>query len=102
LLNTPQRPSQPPQRNDLLFLFFAQDIHLTEGKPHVIVNVLGSAPLAGFQVTLIGRFWVIPEARLYDQALDSTPHVRRPHLIGALHKQILPWQYRPTLDNPTK
>ena len=30
-LNAPQRPSQPPQRDDLLFLFFAQDIaHVTE------------------------------------------------------------------------
>ena len=39
-LNAPQRPSQPPQRDDLLFLFFAQDIHSMEGKPHVTVNVL--------------------------------------------------------------
>jgi hypothetical protein len=37
LLNAPQRPPQPPQRDDLLFLFFAQDIHSTEGIPHVIV-----------------------------------------------------------------
>jgi hypothetical protein len=35
---------------------------LTEGNPHVMLNVLGSTPLAGFQVILIGRFWVIPEA----------------------------------------
>jgi hypothetical protein len=27
-----------------------------------MVNVLGLAPLAAFQVILIGRFWVIPEA----------------------------------------
>jgi hypothetical protein len=26
-----------------------------------MVNVLGLTPLADFQVTLIGRFWVIPE-----------------------------------------
>ena len=26
-----------------------------------MLNVLGSTPLAGFQVILIGRFWVIPE-----------------------------------------
>jgi len=62
LLNAPQRPPQPPQRDDLLFLFFGQDIHSTEGIPHVMVNVLGLAPLAAFQVILIGRFWVIPEA----------------------------------------
>jgi len=32
-----------------------------------MVNVLGLVPLAAFQfqVTLIGRFWVIPEALLY-------------------------------------
>ena len=48
LLNTPQRPSQPPQRNDLLFLFFAQDIHLTEGKPPVIVQCPGSASVGRF------------------------------------------------------
>ena len=34
---------------------------LTEGNPHAMLNVLGSTPLAGFQVILIGRFWVIPE-----------------------------------------
>jgi hypothetical protein len=72
LLNTPQRPSQSPQRNDLLFLFFAQDIHSTEGKPHVIVNVLASVPLAGFQVTLIGRFWVIPEGHCNCSAYSWT------------------------------
>ena len=63
LLNAPQRPPQPPQRDDLLFLFFGQDIHSTEGIPHVMVNVLGLVPLAAFQVILIGRFWVIPEDR---------------------------------------
>jgi hypothetical protein len=62
LLNAPQRPSQPPQRNDLLFLFFAQDIHSTEGIPPSSLMSWALAPLAAFQVTLIGRFWVIPEA----------------------------------------
>jgi hypothetical protein len=32
--------------------------------PHAEINVPGSFSLAGFQVTLIGRFWVIPEAKL--------------------------------------
>ena len=30
-LDAPQRPSQPPQRDDLLFLFFAQDIAHVDG-----------------------------------------------------------------------
>ena len=39
-LNAPQRPSQPPQRDDLLFLFFAQDIaHVTERNLSVQFNV---------------------------------------------------------------
>ena len=31
LLDAPQRPAQPPQRDDLLFLFFAQDIAHVDG-----------------------------------------------------------------------
>jgi len=48
-LNAPQRPSQPPQRDDLLFLFFAQDIdHLTERN-------LSASPMSRFSY-LVGRF----------------------------------------------
>jgi hypothetical protein len=63
--NAPQRPSQPPQRDHLLFLFLVQDIaHVDAGYPRVRINVLDqSLPLAGFQVIIIGRFWVITEAR---------------------------------------
>jgi hypothetical protein len=65
LLNPPQRPSQPSQRDDLLFLFFAQDIHSTEGKSPSRSNVLDQLlPLAGFQVIPIGRIWVITEGGL--------------------------------------
>jgi len=57
------RPSQPPQGDDLVLLFFAQDIAPLDGGP---IPRRGqcpeSAPLAGFQVTLNGRFWVTPEA----------------------------------------
>jgi hypothetical protein len=35
---------------------------LTEGIPHVRVNVPTTFSLAGFQVTTIGRFWVTAEA----------------------------------------
>ncbi|MGA2725329.1 MAG: hypothetical protein ABSG79_23330, partial [Bryobacteraceae bacterium] len=35
-------------------------------RPHVRVNVLGDGlQLAGFQMTLTGRFWVTPEALQY-------------------------------------
>jgi hypothetical protein len=51
--------------DDLLFLFFAQDVAPIDRRyrPRVRVNVLGNAlPLAGFQVIAYGRFWVITEA----------------------------------------
>ena len=49
MLNAPQRPPQPPQRHDLLFLFFAQDIaHVTE-----LIPPSGSMSWISY---LIGRF----------------------------------------------
>ena len=61
-LYPPQRPSQPPQRDDLLFLFFAQDIaHLTEPNSSPVQFPDSTIPLAGFQVSTHGRFWVSPE-----------------------------------------
>ena len=59
-----QRPAQPPQRDDLLSLLFAQDIaHIDGGYPSRRSQCPVSASLAGFQTSLIGRFWVIPEAQ---------------------------------------
>jgi len=66
LLDSPQRPAQPPQSDDLLFLFFVQDVtHIAKGiGPRVGINVLDCGlSLAGFQVTINGWFWVITEAR---------------------------------------
>src|SRR5271169_5896010 len=61
-LNAPQRPSQPPQRDDLLFLFFAQDIpHVTERNSPPVQCPDLAISLAGFQVSTYGRFWVSPE-----------------------------------------
>ena len=52
LLDAPQRPAQPPQRDDLLSLFFVQDIaHSTESKSPSSFNVL---PIP------IGRFSAVP------------------------------------------
>ena len=64
LLDAPQRPTQPSQSQDLLFLLFVQDIAHAHGgykSPRVSMSQT-SLSLAGFQVILIGRFWVIAEA----------------------------------------
>ena len=63
LLDAPQGPSEPPQCDDLLFLLFAQDIAHADGayKASRRSQCPGLYSLAGFQVTLIGRFWVTPE-----------------------------------------
>jgi hypothetical protein len=66
-LDAPQRPAQPPQSEDLLFLFFGQDVtHIAEGiGPRVGINVLDCGlSLAGFQVIINGRFWVITEGKI--------------------------------------
>ena len=42
-----------------------------------MLNVLGSTPLAGFQVILIGRFWVIPEAREVRARCMLSPMVKK-------------------------
>ena len=55
-------PSRPSAMTCCL-LFFAQDIaHVDGGYSPARINVLVRSPLAGFQVIIIGRFWVIPEA----------------------------------------
>jgi hypothetical protein len=49
----------------LLSLFFVQDVtHIAEGKrPRLGISVLDCGlSLAGFQVIINGRFWVITEA----------------------------------------
>ena len=66
LLDAPQRPAQSPQRQDLLLFVVAQDVaHAGEG-------TLRSPPastsrpllvMAGFQVSINGRFWVSTEVR---------------------------------------
>ena len=66
LLDPPQRPSQSPQSYDLLFLLFLQDIGHAHGayKPPPASMSQTLLSLAGFQVILIGRFWVIAEENL--------------------------------------
>jgi hypothetical protein len=72
------RPVQAPLgtsqagRKDLLFVFFAQDIH----RRRIILRLSqcpGSAiPLAAFQVSTGGRFWVSPEAAAPSYWLTNT------------------------------
>src|ERR1019366_8201346 len=61
-----QHPPQPPQSEDLLFLLFVQDIGHAHGAYKPPRESMSRTPLslAGFQVILIGRFWVIAEDRL--------------------------------------
>ena len=64
LLDAPQGPSQSSQGYHLLFFRFAQDVaHTDEGYCALRQNQRPRAllSLAGFEVTLIGRFWVTPE-----------------------------------------
>jgi len=64
-LNPPQRPSQASQGNDLL-VEFAQDVtHPRRVSPSRAINVLSEGlSLAGFQLIMYGRFWVITEGLL--------------------------------------
>jgi len=79
--NPPQGPAKTAQRKDLLFLFFAQDIH----RRRIILRLSqcpGSAiSLAAFQVSTDGRFWVSAEARYPGQCnsghCDFGTQVRR-------------------------
>src|SRR6185312_2291429 len=54
---------------------FPQDIaHVDAGYPCVRINVLDqSLPLAGFQVIIIGRFWVITEGMEQLSLVQSEP-----------------------------
>src|SRR5271157_847921 len=71
-LDAPQRPSQPPQRDDLLFLFFAQDI------AHVTERNLSANSMSRFSY-LVGRFsgvhlWPVlgvPRGFVLVEALDG-------------------------------
>ena len=55
-------PSRP-RANNLLFLFFVQDIGHADGgyRPPRESMSWTLLSLAGFQVIIIGRFWVITE-----------------------------------------
>jgi hypothetical protein len=63
LLDAPQWPSESPQGNRLLF-FASLKTLLISTKAKCLTpksTSRASFSLAGFQVTLIGRFWVTPE-----------------------------------------
>ena len=54
-----------------LFSSFKTLLTGTEDIPHARVNVPTTLSLAGFQVTIIGRFWVTTE--VYGSLLDADP-----------------------------
>ena len=58
------QPSWPSAMTCFFFSSFKTLLTLTEGIPHVRVDVLTTFSLAGFQVTTIGRIWVTAEAVL--------------------------------------
>ena len=65
LLDAPQRPAQSAQRQDLLLLVVAQDVgHAGEGPraPRRRQRLGPATVVAGFQVSISGRFWVSTEA----------------------------------------
>jgi len=62
LLDAPKRPAELSERDYLLFLFFIQDIAHADGAyPPVGMSRTLALSLAGFQLIIIGRFWVITE-----------------------------------------
>ena len=64
LFDAPERPSQAPKRQDLLSLLVAQDVaHPGEGpcRPCRRQRLSRGPLMAGFQVSINGRFWVSPE-----------------------------------------
>jgi len=63
LLDAPQGPSQPAQGYDLLFFASLKTLLIPTKATALRRNQRprASFPLAGFEVTLIGRFWVTPE-----------------------------------------
>src|ERR1700733_14035190 len=63
LLDAPQGPFQPAQGYDLLFFASLKTLLIPTKATALRRNQRprASFPLAGFEVTLIGRFWVTPE-----------------------------------------
>src|ERR1700721_3686074 len=63
LLDSTQGPPKPSQRDHLFASLFAQDIsHPTEANGPRRKLCLDLFAMAGFQVTLYGRFWVTAKA----------------------------------------
>jgi hypothetical protein len=76
-LDSSQRPSQSPQRYDLLFLFIVQDIAHNDGgyRPRVEIKCPERClSLAGFQVIMYGRFWVFTEATTMTDLITIEDH----------------------------
>src|ERR1019366_359831 len=86
-----QHPPQPPQSEDLLFLLSVQDIGHAHGAYKPPRESMSRTPLslAGFQVILIGRFWVIAEVSAR-AVLTSNVHANR---IASAAKRLRRWRW---------
>src|SRR5262249_38748344 len=77
------------QCDDLLFLFFAQDIaHVTERNSPPVQCPDSAISLAGFQVSTYGRFWVSPEELASDGCSNRRVWVRGLLAVLAEHPSI--------------
>lgn len=63
VLDAPQRPAELTQRNDLILLFFAQDIAHIHGAILCRLNVQSPLSLVGFHAIIIGRTWCSPRGK---------------------------------------
>src|ERR1700688_4343202 len=71
------QPSWPSAMTCFFFSSFKTLLTLTEGIPHVRVNVPTTFSLAGFQVTTIGRFWVTAEAGILYSSANEPRYFRK-------------------------
>ena len=81
-LDAPQRPAQPPQRDDLLSFLFAQDIaHVDGGYPSIAVNVLPQLRWPVFSRPSLAGFEPSPKNRQQkDQGAEK--HILPPKKKG--------------------
>jgi hypothetical protein len=89
-------PSRPSAMTCCFFSSLKTLLTLTEGNPHVMLNVLDSTPLAGFQMILIGRFWVIPEGWTTNNPGGSPVH------YGIVHYGTDPKNLSQTAKSPIR
>src|SRR6266545_1443265 len=75
LFDTPERPAQPPQGQNLLLSVVSQDVGHADGESTLSTAASTSwgaaTSLAGFQVSTTGRFWVSTEVSSFWSSLRT-------------------------------